>query len=173
MEQVEIRWANCNDWSALGFIHSESFRKAYQGIIPDDFLDNFTIEKRQRYYQKALSEGVEKTALMSVDHKAIGILTVGKCRDDDKDDSYEEIWGIYLLQDYWGKGHGKMLINWGIDRLEEWGYFKATLWVLKENTNARRFYEHLGFEFDGTEKLIKIGKELIEARYYKSFTIKI
>lgn len=124
MEQVDIRWAKYDDWPDLGFIHSEPFRKAYQGIIPDDFLDNFTVEKRQQYYEKALREGVEKTAIMLVDHKAIGYLTVGKCRDDDKDDTHGEIWGIYLLQDYWGKGYGKKLINWGIDRLKEWGIFK-------------------------------------------------
>ena len=112
---------------------------------------------------------MEKTAIMFVDNKAMGHITVGKCRDTDLDDSYGEIWGIYLLQDYWGKGFGKKLINWGVDRIKEFGFYKATLWVLKENTNAREFYEHLGFEFDGTEKLIKIGKELIEVRYYKSF----
>ena len=70
MEQVEIRWANNNDWYDLGFVHSESFRKAYKGIIPDDFLDDFTIKKRQKYYQKPLSEGIEKTAIMLVDKKA-------------------------------------------------------------------------------------------------------
>lgn len=169
LNEVKIRWANQNDWYDLGLIHSESFRKAYKCIIPDDFLDKFTIEKRQNYYKKALSENMEKTAIMFVDNKAMGHITVGKCRDTDLDDSYGEIWGIYLLQDYWGKGFGKKLINWGVDRIKEFGFYKATLWVLKENTNAREFYEHLGFEFDGTEKLIKIGKELIEVRYYKSF----
>ncbi len=168
MDQIKIQWAQYHDWCDLGFIHSESFRSAYRGIIPDDFLNGFAIEKRHNYYQKALNEGVEKTAIMSVNNKATGMITVGKCRDDDLDDTFGEIWGIYLLPDYWRKGLGKILINWGMDRIKDFGYFKATLWVLQDNTNARRFYEHLGFSFDGTEKIITIGKQLTEVRYRKS-----
>jgi RimJ/RimL family protein N-acetyltransferase len=169
MSEVEIRWANYNDCHNLGFVHSESYRSTYKGIMPDDFLDNFTVEKREQYYQKSLSDGIEKIALIFVDKKAIGCIVVGECRDDDLDDMYGEFLGIYLLKDYWGNGFGKRLINWGIDRIKEFGYFKASLWVLKENTNARRFYEHLGFIFDGTERLITRGKELVQVRYQKTF----
>jgi ribosomal protein S18 acetylase RimI-like enzyme len=169
MSEVEIRWANDHDWHDLGFVHFESYRNAYKGIIPDDFFDIFTREKQEKYYQKSLSEGIEKIALMFVDNNAIGCIIVGKCRDDDLDDMYGEIWGIYLLKDYWGKGFGKRLINWGTDRIRELGYYKASLWVLKENTNARRFYEHLGFLFDGTERLITRGQELVQVRYQRTF----
>lgn len=169
MSQIEVRWANYNDWKELGSVHSDSYRSAYKGIIPDDFLENFTAEKRQEYFQKVLSEGKEKIAIMFVDKKAIGFIIIGKCRDEDLDATYGEIWGIYLLKEYWGKGFGKRLINWGIDRIKENGYFRTALWVLKENENARRFYEHLGFIFDGKEKLIKRDKELVQVRYQKTF----
>ena len=102
-----------------------------------------------------------------MDKKAIGFIVIGKCRDNDLDDMYGEIWGIYLLKNYWGKGYGKRLINWGIDRIKEFGYYKTSLWVLKDNTNARRFYENLGFISDGAEKLITRGKELVQIRYQK------
>jgi RimJ/RimL family protein N-acetyltransferase len=39
--------------------------------------------------------------------------------------------------------------------------------VLEENINARKFYEKLGFEHDGTIKEISIGKPLNEYRYIK------
>ena len=57
------------------------------------------------------------------------------------------------------------LINWGICELRRRGYKKASLWVLEENLNARKFYEKLGFEHDGAIKEISIGKKLNEYRY--------
>jgi len=169
MNQIEIRWANYSDWQQLGCVHSESYRSAYQSIIPDDFLEDFTVEKQQEYYREILSEGQKRIAIMFADKKAIGLIIVGKCLDEDLDETFGEIRQIYLLKEYWGKGFGKRLINWGIDKIKEYGYFRTALWVLKENVNARRFYEHLGFICDGKEKLIRRGKELVQVRYQKTF----
>ena len=169
MSEVEIRWANYNDWHDVDFVHSESYRSAYKGIMPDDFLGNFTVEKRQKYFQKSLSEGIEKTALIFVDHKVIGCIIVGKCRDKDLEDMFGEIWGIYLLETYWRKGFGKRLINWGLDEIRKFGYVNISLWVLKANSNARGFYEHLGFRFDGSERVITRGVKLTQVRYQKNF----
>lgn len=47
------------------------------------------------------------------------MITIGKCRDKDKDQTYGEIWGIYLHPDYYHKGIGTVLINWGIDELKK------------------------------------------------------
>ncbi|MFD0676798.1 MULTISPECIES: GNAT family N-acetyltransferase [unclassified Paenibacillus] len=168
MSEVEIRWAEYTDWKVLAHVHSESYRNAYSGIIPDYFLERFTVAKREEYYQKSLSEGIEKIALLVVDNQAAGCMIVGKCHDDDLDEKYGEIEAIYLLDAHRGKGLGKVFINWGIDRLKEFGYVKASLWVLKENINAISFYERLGFVFDGAERLINRGKELAQVRCQKT-----
>lgn len=47
--EYHIRHANVNDSHVLSNIHSLSFRTAYKGTIPDSVLDNFTVEKRERY----------------------------------------------------------------------------------------------------------------------------
>lgn len=49
-------------------------------------------------------------------------MTFGKCRDNDKDNSYGEIWGIYLLPEFWNQGIGSELITWGIKTLNDIGY---------------------------------------------------
>jgi len=168
MEKVNIRWATPKDWGTLGFVHSESYRSAYEGIMPDDYLNKITVEHRQNYFQIALNEGSEKIALITVDDKPVGCLTIGKCRDTDTDDTCGEIRAIYLLREHWGKGLGKLLLQWGTDRLQELGFRKVSLWVLKENKNARSFYENLGFKHDGTEQVIIRGIELVQVRYRKS-----
>lgn len=168
MAKVDIRWATLQDWSTLGAIHSESYRSAYEGIMPEDYLSKFTVEQRQSYYQKALIEDNEKISLILVDDEPVGCMTIGNCRDTDLNDTFGEIWAIYLLKDFWGKGYGKMLLLWGLERLKELDYRNVSLWVLNENTSARRFYVSLGFTHDGTEQVIARGVELVQARYRKS-----
>jgi len=161
----KIRRADVNDARILGEIHSQSWKVAYKGIVPDSVLDNINADKRQKYFEKALSEKGEEDTLIFKDDKAVGFMCIGKCRDEDKDDTYGEIWGMYLLPEYWNQGIGTYLINYGLNELKSRNYKKATLWVLEENINARKFYEKIGFKHDGTIKEIDLGKKLNELRY--------
>ena len=79
-----------------------------------------------------------------------------------------DIWGIYLLPEYWGMGIGSELINLGLNELNKRHYSKVTLWVLEENINARKFYEKIGFKHDDTVKEITISRKLNEYRYEKT-----
>lgn len=58
----KIRYANVDDAATLGQIHSQSWKVAYKGIVPEEILNNISSEKRQRYFEKALSEGWEEDA---------------------------------------------------------------------------------------------------------------
>ncbi|AGK95707.1 GNAT family N-acetyltransferase [Clostridium pasteurianum] len=163
----KIRYADINDAKILGEIHSKSWKVAYKSIVPDEILNNITPDKRQKYFEKALAEGWEEDAIIFKDEKALGLICIGKCRDEDKKDSYGEIWGIYLLPEYWNLGIGSELMSWGLNELKKRNYKKIFLWVLEGNLNARRFYEKIGFQHDGTVKEITIGKTLNEYRYVK------
>ena len=160
-----IRYADSNDAKTLGEIHSESWREAYKGIIPDEILNSFTPEKREAYFRRALTEGWEEDAIIFNESQALGLISIGKSRDFDQLDDCGEIWGIYLLPEYWNHGIGSKLIDWGINELKKCSYTHVSLWVLEENMTARRFYERKGFIHDGTKKAIRIGIELNEIRY--------
>lgn len=166
----KIRYAEINDAKVLGKIHSESWKTAYKGIVPDFVLDNITEDKRERYFEKVLTENLEEDTLIFVDDKAVGLMTIGKCRDNDRDNTYGEIWDIYLLPEYWNMGIGSYYINWGINELKNRNFKKITLWVLEDNLNSRKFYERMGFRHDGTVKEIDFGKKLNELRYEKVIT---
>ncbi len=162
-----IRKATIADVNVLGYIHAESWKMAYKGIIPEHVLDNITVEKRAKRFYNALKEGSEENIIISVEGDPAGFLCLGHCRDEDLDKSHGEIWGIYLLSKYWNKGIGSMLFEHGINQLYDRGYVKVSLWVLEENTQAREFYEKRGFTFDGTVKELDIGRKLNEVRYIK------
>ncbi|WP_346886640.1 GNAT family N-acetyltransferase [Clostridium sp. UBA4395] len=162
-----IRYATIDDAKILGEIHSKSWKDAYRGIVSNEILDNITPSKREIYFKKALSEKWEEDAIIFKEDVPIGLICIGKCRDDDKKELSGEIWGIYLLPQYWSMGVGSELIRWGMNELRKRSYKEITLWVLEENIRARRFYEKIGFYHDGTVKEINIGKKLKEYRYVK------
>jgi ribosomal protein S18 acetylase RimI-like enzyme len=167
MNDVEIRWAVYRDWNDLALIHSQAYRSAYKGMIPDEFLDQYTVENQSNHFQKSLNEGLDNHALLIVNNRAIGYMTIGKCQDEDVDSTFCEIISLYLLNEFIGKGFGITLISFGLARIKELGYSNVSLWVLQENANARRFYEKLGFNHDGAERVIIRGKELVQLRYQK------
>ena len=60
-----------------------------------------------------------------------------------------EIFALYVLADYYGKGVGRKLMDVGLEQIKH--FSQVRLWVLKENRRAIRFYEKCGFQPDGTE----------------------
>ncbi|HCW74209.1 MAG TPA: GNAT family N-acetyltransferase [Clostridiaceae bacterium] len=164
----KIDYAELSDAEILGEIHAASWKEAYKEIIPHEVLRKFTAEKREEYFYKAIIEKRGQNAVIYKDDTPAGLICIGKCRDEDRYDTYGEIWGIYLKPEFWNMGIGYELMTWGIEELKKQGYSKVTLWVLKDNHGARRFYEKYGFFPDGTEKEIHVGKVLKELRYEMS-----
>lgn len=163
-----IRYATVKDAFILGKIHSSSWKAAYKNLVPDEVLDSITAEKRSKFFEKALSEGWEEDALIFDSETPLGFICFGKCRDNDKDSSWGEIWGLYLSPEFCHKGVGKVIINWGIEELKNRGYSNVSLWVFEDNISARAFYEKIGFHFDGKSNKLNIGKKLLnEVRYIK------
>ena len=147
--------------------HIACWKDAYKGTIPDEYLNNMSseIEHRTEKHKEALLEsGDTKLCCAEQDGRMVGRLGFGGCRDDDKP-GFGEIYAIYLLEGLWDKGFGRQLMDFALSELKRMGYHGVVVWVLDENTRAKKFYEKYGFAFDGTKKEIEVGKKLIEVRY--------
>lgn len=167
--EVFIRNASIDDAEILGLIYSQSYQAAFKGIIPDNILENvFSPERRTDGLMKELSKGTPVNAILFYEDIPVGLLTYGKPKDEDLDDSLIEIWRIYLLPIYWGQNVGSDLLDWGIKEIQDKGYKKIILWVLEENSRARKFYEKMGFIRDGVTRVINVGKELTDLRYIRN-----
>lgn len=162
-----IRKAEIEDCRDLGRIHSESWKAAYKGIISDSFLDKITAESREKRFADAMARGNERNFVAVCENKVVGFICIGKCRDDDLDDAFGEIWGIYLHPAYWNQGIGSRLMQFGLDCLKDEWYERVSLWVLEKNERARRFYEKFGFRFDGTRKELDFDGIMHEIRYVR------
>lgn len=168
LTNIDIRYAKKEDADSFSLIYSKSYQTAFQGIIPQNILENvFSIEKRREGFLKEISEGSPNNVIMFDKDKLVGILTYGKPKGDNLDDSFVEIWRIFIIPDYWGKGMGKKLMDWALVELFQKNYKNISLWVIEDNLRARSFYESLGYYHDGTTRIINVGKELKDLRYVK------
>lgn len=139
------------------YVHWKSWQEAYKGLIDQAYLDNLTLNKCiKRAYQWPDNIFVARDG-----NKVIGFVGYGSCQDDALPET-GEVFSIYVLSEYYGKKIGYALMQTALCALSE--YRQITLWVLKGNTRAIRFYEKCGFRFDGTEKPITLGTENTELR---------
>lgn len=150
---MEIRPASVEDSVAIARVHVASWQEAYRGILPDSFLSNLSVERRAQAWSNTLRQPAVD-AYVAVDDSGIvvGFASLEGSRDDEASHDVGEVTTIYVTPEEWGKGYGRALVRAIVDAARARGFGCVTLWVLKENVRARRFYEAFGFVFDGSEK---------------------
>ena len=169
VEDLALRLATPPDAPALAEIHVSAWHEAYRGIVPEPTLEQFTVEGRTRRFREFLADPSAETYVAEHDSRIVGFLTLGGCRDADlQRGSTGEIWGIYILPEYWRRGIGRFLCEQGQSMLASRDFAIATLWVLEANLPARRFYEAMGFKSDGATKELTLGIPLTAIRYRKN-----
>lgn len=163
---VEIRRAQIDDAGGIGRVRAESWRTAYRGIVPDEYLDSIDVsewaERQRRIMDHQQADLVSLVA--EVDKSIVGIAAAGPNRDANTPYS-AELYIIYLLPVYWRHGIGSMLVGATARLLVHQGFHSMILWVLAENWPARRFYEALGGQYVEQRIIGIAGAELPEVSY--------
>lgn len=173
MEIVTIRAALPENASDIAIVHVRSWQSAYQGLVPQPYLDGLDPVQRTARWEKNLSEtdfphiGI---LLAEADGQVLGFVSYGPTHDHDADpQQIGQIYAIYLMPDGWGKGTGRQLMTAALERMTEAGFNQATLWVLDSNVRARRFYEAGGWSADGSVvQDDSRGFPLTEVRYQRA-----
>ena len=137
-------------------VHWQTWREAYDEILPAEFQEQMTLDKCRFYSQKY----PENTLIASDDAKVVGFVSYGDFQDSAT--IAGEIFALYVLKDYYGKGVGQQLMQAAFAALD--AYQEIVVWVLEDNKRAIAFYEKMGFVFDGQEKVIDLGKAVKEKR---------
>jgi GNAT superfamily N-acetyltransferase len=151
-----VRAATVHDAANLAAIHVRSWQAAYQGLLPQDCLDNVCQSYGAERWLKNLqaSEWPKAGVVVAVPGpELVGFVGFGPTKDKDDDAGLVgQIKAIYVIPEAWGKGTGKRLMASALGRLAAAGYAQATVWVLDTNTRARRFYEKGGWKQDGAAR---------------------
>lgn len=159
---MEIRrFAKTDKIEDVSKVYAESWKTAYKGIVPQDYLDKLDDHR----WVSFLTSDIDRLWLASDGEKIVGTATYAPARDR-KYAGWGEIISIYLLPQYYRRGVGTRLLKEALSSLFEMGYDKVYLWVLEENYIARDFYEKNGFYHKNeTKEIIIGGKRLNVIRY--------
>jgi L-amino acid N-acyltransferase YncA len=148
---VRIRGATPDDVRAVAEIHVASWRWAYEGLIPNEFLDGISVEDREEMWREALTSSVPARGLVVAEANdgLVGFAAFGPTEDPEAA-GVGEVYAIYVKPEAVGTGAGWELFTRAIGSMRSCGFRSAILWVLEGNERARRFYERAGWAWDGT-----------------------
>jgi GNAT superfamily N-acetyltransferase len=148
---VHVRDATIDDAESLAIVHVRGWQWGYRGMLPSAYLAGLSVERRAEQWRSwLLDPGRTCTWVAGTEELALaGFVAAGPSRDPGAGAETGEIYAIYLEEAAAGSGAGRALLERGIDGLREAGFARATLWVLRDNARARRFYEKEGWTADG------------------------
>jgi ribosomal protein S18 acetylase RimI-like enzyme len=162
-----IRPAVHTDAPAIARVHVDTWRAAYRGMIPDDYLDNLSYEQRTAFWARAISDPFTPNFVHVAEDdtgRIVGFASGGPPMNNLT--GYEgELHAIYVLPDAQGKGVGRQLVRAVAQTLRERGVTSMFLWVLKDNAPSRAFYESLGGHLLKEQQFELGGATLTEVSY--------
>ncbi|MEV6822574.1 GNAT family N-acetyltransferase [Nocardiopsis dassonvillei] len=170
-----IREALPEDGPAVADVEVRSWRAAYPGIVPQDYLDAMDTAERGARWSDWIAGAARPGAGLLLAGDGAGTVafacfapveeaaggTAGPC----------EVEAFFSVPEVWGNGVNRRLIADVHRAVAGAGYTEAVLWVLRDNPRARRFYAAHGWEADGTvtEEGPLNGAVLPRLRYRRGF----
>jgi ribosomal protein S18 acetylase RimI-like enzyme len=160
---MQIRVATTQDSPALARIQVDSYRTAYQGILPDLYLAHFSVEEQTQDWRDLLASGTGDLLLVAetpdgqIAGYALGRPTpvsvgapipAGAPANPATYDA--ELVALHVRPAYQGQGAGRQLIAALALALQAAGCRSLLLWTLARNP-ARALYERLGGQLVGRQ----------------------
>jgi GNAT superfamily N-acetyltransferase len=137
--------AGPEDARAIAALHVTSWRSAYKGLVPDEFLAGPVEDDRRALWESRLSVPDEaRLVLKAVDER--GTLVGFTCVLRDADPAWGPLLdNLHVTPGLRGRGIGAILLS----ASRQWSSAVSPglpmhLWVIEGNTRARRFYDREG-----------------------------
>ena len=153
---ITVREATEADLPGIAGVLIDTWRATYRGMVPDSYLDGMDHGQHIERGRRRLLEGgpgrstwvaeVDGQVNGEFDGDAVGNIVAiasGGPERKGRADYPAELYAIYSLPAYQGRGIGRRLVRGVADRLAAAGFTSMIIWVLAANP-ARRFYESLG-----------------------------
>ena len=172
--EINIRPAVLSDAIDMAEVYMGSFEAAYKNIIPADYIREKRVNSNENMIRVLSDENYSRFQYVILHKDAIvGVMTVAPARDDDTDDSFYELHGIYISPNYFRQGIGAQAINFALDKARTLGKQTMILWVFADNICSIKFYEKSGFITDGKTRTLNCGKPLIAIRMRREINSQI
>jgi ribosomal protein S18 acetylase RimI-like enzyme len=162
-----VRPARLDDAQGIARVQVASWRTTYPGMIPQDYLDSMDEAVFVARWSDRLRHETSRRATFVAedDGHLVGFASGGSEREGDA--RYQgELYAIYVLDEWQGRGLGRELANAIAGVLADRGLLSMLVWVLRDNLSARAFYERLGGVYVREHSLdFGAGFEVTEVSY--------
>jgi len=142
-QKISYRQADASDAPAIAKVHVESWQKSFAGIVPQEFLDNMTVGERTKAFEERFGEPNYKMFVAENSKDGVvGFADFGKARES-VFEFEAELYAIYLLSEFQGKGIGVNLFRLCQKEMIAEGFNSMYLMALKVSP-YKSFYEKMG-----------------------------
>jgi ribosomal protein S18 acetylase RimI-like enzyme len=200
---VKIRAGSVADAAQVAAVQRESWFAAYGDIIAPEVIDRVTLPDDGARVRQSFRTRPRQRMLLATDTAAtgpdaagpavtgpaasevVGYASYGPETDvlnapwphpltaDGAGGRVAELYALYVRPAWWSTGTGRALMERVLARTGAAGYQAITLWVLRDNERARRFYERAGFTPDGATNVLAGLGNILEVRYRRPFQLEL
>jgi ribosomal protein S18 acetylase RimI-like enzyme len=193
---VVIRAGSAAHAAQIAAVQRESWFAAYEGVIAPEVIDRITVPDDGARIRQSFWTRPWQRMLVAVDSGAgdpgasdsgasasggiVGYASFGPETDvlnapwphpltaDGEGGRVAELYALYVRPAWWSTGTGRALMDKVLARSAAAGYQSITLWVLRDNQRARRFYDRAGFAPDGATNVLTGLGGVLEVRYRRA-----
>jgi ribosomal protein S18 acetylase RimI-like enzyme len=193
---VVIRAGSAAHAAQIAAVQRESWFAAYEGVIAPEVIDRITVPDDGARIRQSFRTRPWQRMLVAVDSGAgdpgasdsgasasggiVGYASFGPETDvlnapwphpltaDGEGGRVAELYALYVRPAWWSTGTGRALMDKVLARSAAAGYQSITLWVLRDNQRARRFYDRAGFAPDGATNVLTGLGGVLEVRYRRA-----
>ncbi|MCF7911278.1 MAG: GNAT family N-acetyltransferase [Candidatus Cloacimonetes bacterium] len=160
---IIIRKAECHDLRQISYVHVDTWRDAYHGIIDQQVLDKLSYGRSQDNWKRCQERMSQYFYVAENDNIIVGFITGGRQREEEL--LYDaEVYAMYVLPEFQKQGIGKMLLEKLVQDFHHENWQQFIIWCLQKNP-AKAFYESLGGVHAETAKIRIGGRPLVKNGY--------
>jgi 3-deoxy-manno-octulosonate cytidylyltransferase (CMP-KDO synthetase) len=141
---VSFRVGTAGDIPSISDAYIRSVRGSYQGILPTDYLDGLTVEKRSKVFADRRAANAESYGLLIAEHESAGVIGfVDFAQRGEADSPHGYIFSFYFVPEFQRRGLGSLLFRDCLRKLRNRSYATVCLDTFETNP-SRPFYDKMG-----------------------------
>ncbi|MDV5058887.1 GNAT family N-acetyltransferase [Vibrio diabolicus] len=146
-----VRNAVREEATQIAKIHVDSWQVAYKGLMPQSYIDQFTIERRERMWTRVMTEQLAQLIVVERQGEIVGFLSY-ELPNHTCEDKTAWVTCCYVSPLHYGQGAGSALLDELETRLLSTPVMQISLKALDTNKQGLKFYKKCGFVRTGEEE---------------------
>ena len=147
MTTIAYRDVMPEDAALIADLFSRSFVETFGHLYAPEDLDSFVAGITPESFEAEIRDPEFALRVAETSDEPVGFAKLGPASLPlDTPQNTAELWQIYVLQPWQGRGIAEQLYHWALGEARRRGAEHLQLSVYVDNIRARRFYERRGFE---------------------------